>query len=329
MAKQRYEEKWIDEIFDEIFYDGRLRVHNVHINQSENTSTSPIQPPTLQALDSSWPNDDTISPNDAPYRIHTDTWTIDGIKWTQTSEGQWKPTDVAPGPEPPPTDLVYHFENLGYPIDDMGASDTTINATRKPIDTRTKVSFQTQMDSGANTSATNDINRLRDVIWIKPFNVGSANSSPHTSMKMLAIGRLPLYDTHNKERIDVACYYSPQIDGTIISPQAICKEFNNRFSGWIKFCKLDTRMGHIYFSPRDGKRPLRLGIYEQADLWYHDFNDEPTTSTVRRQKRINKLNSAAEWELWHQRLGHSSPRVMAQMHKHALGIPNLKHRSLH
>ena len=274
-----------------------MRVNNVHINQPERLPpTLPTRPPTLQALDSCWPNDDTISSDGAPYRIDTDTWTIDGIKWTQTADGQWKPTDVTPGPEPPPTDLVSHFENLGYPINDMGAFDANINATRKPLDTRSKVSFQTQMDSGANTSATNDINRLRDVIWVKPFSVGSANSSPETRMKMLTIGRLPLHDPHTRERINVACHYSPQIDGTIISPQAICKEFNNRFLGWIKFCEIDTRMGHIYFSPRDGKRALKLGIYEQSDLWYHDFNDEPSTTTTQRRSRINKLNSAAEWE---------------------------------
>jgi hypothetical protein len=39
---------------------------------------------------------------------------------------------------------------------------------------------------------------------------------------------------------------------------------------------------------------------------------------------INALNADGTYELWHQRLNHSSPEVMYEMQKRAIGIPKLK-----
>ena len=138
-----------------------------------------------------------------------------------------------------------------------------------------------QSDSGANASATDNLSLLEDVTWIKPMRVGTASSTQQGGITMQAIGRLPI-QSPNGEVLKIACYYSPDVEGTIISPQAIAMEYKDRFFGWIHFCNTDSKTGYIRLCNRNQAHPFSFGIWSENNLWFQTIgvseNKNPITA---------------------------------------------------
>ena len=107
-----------------------------------------------------------------------------------------------------------------------------------------------QSDSGANTSATDNLGLLHDVIFIELININSA-SKEAKPMVMTAVGRLKLRTSTIGQPFSPLCFYSPDVDGTIISPDAIAREFKNTFSGFSKVCNIHSNQGLLFFNAKD------------------------------------------------------------------------------
>ena len=101
---------------------------------------------------------------------------------------------------------------------------------------------------------------------------------------------------------------------------------------------MNTSLGEIGVSPlklhslssgskvKEGKRKLQRIEDKQLE----------TTETVRKkiakvldvqESKLTSFNKAAEYEVWHQRLGHCSNDILLTMHQHARGIPKLTGRN--
>ena len=186
-----------------------------------------------------------------------------------------------------------------------------------------------QSDTGANACATNNLHALTDIVYINPISINSAHKSAPMSMK--AVGRMKLLSL-NGETIAPLCYYSPDIDGTIISPTAIVQEYRSKFKGFQKICDCEKNKGYLQFDAKnDSNNSLVLPLIGKNNLWYHETmttQQEPARQDSHiHQMSINKLSNAASYEIWHQRLCHPGKNVMQSIHKHSIGIPPLKGNS--
>ena len=129
--------------------------------------------------------------------------------------------------------------------------------------------------------------------------------------------------------INVLCYYAPNADGTLISPNAICAQYQHMFYGYHIYADEGRSRRDCIFGGREGIDDLVMTTYKSNNLWWHTpdshllcrpfGNDE----TVNDDLSANKLSSAATWKLWHQRLGHCGRRTMEIMHNHVIGVPKL------
>ena len=87
-----------------------------------------------------------------------------------------------------------------------------------------------QSDLGVNTNATNKLHILHDVVYIDPVSMNSATDKA-PPMQMKAVGNLHL-KAINGEILKFTCYYSPDVTGKIISPDAIAQQHKHRFKGF-------------------------------------------------------------------------------------------------
>ena len=280
------------------------------------------------------------------YDINSMTWTKnahgkwqEGATWVKHDDGNYTKLRRLKTMTQPHNneDIEMTFKRLGVTIDSMPTltHDMYIN-NMDHKNNMCKVNVETgQSDSGANASATNNLALLDDITWIKPMAVGTASSNDNSIITMQAVGRLPI-TSPTGETLKIACYYSPDIDGTIVSPQAIAMEHKHRFFGWMHYCNTDSDTGYVRFCNRQGRQSFSIGIWCTNNLWYHDVgtihkNDNDNKSivntTAENIKSIKRLNKAAEYELWHQRLGHCSNETLLIMHQHAKGIPTMTGRN--
>lgn len=145
-------------------------------------------------------------------------------------------------------------------------------------------------------------------------------------MKMVAIGNIHL-KTISGEILKIASYYSPDISGTIVSPDAIARQYKDRFQGFRKICDCHNNKGYLILDARSNQHQaasFRLESYNH--LWYHVEGAIPNT-TITTKHQIHSMSQAASYELWHQRLCHPGTNVMQNVHKHTKGIPRLKGNS--
>ena len=139
--------------------------------------------------------------------------------WVQNDDYQWIPPD----PDPPPTNresilqCINRLHKQFQPNSDVMIEREqqqqiieTIKSTS--TSTSTKIQLLLQLHTGANTSATNNISLLEDIVYIRPVNINSATIN--APMRMLAVGRITL-STTSGDVLKPICYYSPDIDGTI------------------------------------------------------------------------------------------------------------------
>ena len=134
-----------------------------------------------------------------------------------------------------------------------------------------------------------------------------------------AKGILKIKDV-NGMTLRVTCYYSKDVDGTIVSPTAIVRQHSLKFSSFIQYSNCDDNTGNIKLLGRQGFQDFQMTLLCQNDLWYH----EPPSQTTDEKATINKISTAATYELWHQRTGHASSHALQVLHQHAKGVPKLK-----
>ena len=117
----------------------------------------------------------------------------DGYDWQYSDDIQWIP------PDPSIHTLQRHLHDITsalltqiYPefkptINHTSPTNINNNSTSTP----NKIFINMQSDSGANTSATDNLGLLHDVVFIDPININST-SKDAKPMVMTAVGRLKL-----------------------------------------------------------------------------------------------------------------------------------------
>ena len=253
-------------------------------------------------------------------------WTVDPV------DGKWNIPDTIP--EPLPSADVFSYDDAArlsdLTIQKVDASPSvfaTLPPRASPV--------QYQSDTGANASCTNDLSLLHDIQWIAPITCSTANVG--ADLQITALGRM--YVTCGKVFLPIIMYYSVNAPGTIISPNAICRQFHQSFTGYQKRVNFDHQFGDILFTAREGLEDVILQIKCCNDLWYHSdlciiqdkdgidpiASDCPSDlSPPHLEPRINFLSDAAKFELWHQRLGHIGKSKLELTHKHCDGVPKLR-----
>ena len=216
-------------------------------------------------------------------------------------------------------DVDYQQDNDGQDKDNPSSTPTV-----KSIEQQQRTTELDQSDSGANRIVTNNLQCLRNPRKINPIPMGSANTNESADIICTYIGELPIH-SNNGEILYPTAYYCENVDGTIISPTTITTQFKDRFSGWLQHSNIDDNKGTLTFISRTGDNFICPTICEN-DLWFHVINsstntpsNEPTTKPT-----INKIGSAATYELWHQRTAHAGTSTLEILHKHVDGVPKLR-----
>ena len=212
----------------------------------------------------------------------------------------WKP--------PPPVD-----PNISF----VPPSTTSLSTLHKV--------HEAQTDSGANRIVVDDLNLLTKIITITPTPMGGCNKNDPAAIVCTHLGYLQLHST-NDTTIQVKAYYSPQVDGTIISPTNIITQLAQDFVGWIQVSNKDTMMGKITLLGRDNHENLDFTTFCKNDLWYHTID---SIGPKRNEAKLNRMSRATQYELWHQRCGHAGSSTMEKLHNHVIGMPRLKGNSLY
>ena len=216
----------------------------------------------------------------------TNAVTFDGIHWTRQSDGKWIPP-------------VYR-DTATYTVKKC----TAINA---------------QSDSGANRIVTDCFDLLEDTIMIDPVPMGGCNKNDDIAITCTAMGKLPLKSTNGTILLATA-YYSAEVDGTIISPTTLVQQNKDKYSGWMQHADCQNQRGYITLIGNNG-HDMTFDTISRNDLWFHTSDSiGPTHSRA----TVNRLNSAAQYELWHQRTAHAGTNVLAELHKHVNGVPLLR-----
>ena len=115
----------------------------------------------------------------------------------------------------------------------------------------------------------------------------------------------------------VPVYYYKEPDGTIISPNNVQQFYKSIYHGFHLFCDYDNITGQLKFYNRDGINHATFKEYSQDNLWYHVMIDmkNQTSEDTCIHPTMSRLNSAAKYELWHQRLLHPGTTCMSHIHK--------------
>ena len=341
------ENLWINTVFQDVLsYDCPfipnviMGEHDEHKYPFEQENSQNLSQATSYKVINSFKLDEKYEDRDNPSLSCDDDqfdghkWKFDGHKWIPPDNRKEATYNMINDKQIHMIEYIHSIQKY-YPITHnhehiQEQNDTVIRAINNSNRSSTshKALILQQSDTGANACATNDLQALYDVVYIKPININSAHKS--ASMSMVAVGRIRLQTTTD-DYITPLCYYSPDIDGTIISPTAIVQEFRSKFKGFQKVCDCNTNKGYLCFNTNDpnASEPI-LPLFSQNNLWYHQTNNECSTINTQPSSepiQINKLSKAASYELWHQRLCHPGKNIMESIHNHALGVPKLKGNS--
>ena len=123
----------------------------------------------------------------------------------------------------------------------------------------------------------------------------------------------------------IPCYYAPEADGTIVSPTDISLSHKKQYSGYTYQCDLDHMKGSVKFIHRNGLDHAYFDMIMENGLWYaYEIYNGHNISQKRSYEVVRRLSKAAEYELWHQRLGHPGQKVMEMIHKKVHGVPKIR-----
>ena len=187
--------------------------------------------------------------------------------------------------------------------------------------------FRMLIDLGANRSATCHKNMLQDYKPIKKKAIAGPNKN-EGDIIVEGIGYYPWY-TPCHQKLLIRCYYSPDLNETIVSPTDVILTQNIKYQGFTIHTNVITGKGNIKFINIDGVCHAEYSIEMHNRLWYYIDNaqtqhDISTQSKNRTKAIINRLTKIAEHELWHQRLIHPGKTIMEDIHNHVKGVPKLK-----
>lgn len=212
--------------------------------------------------------------------------------------------------DPPWLDLDYlpydESKDSGFMMDDI------LQVNQSSIQSHSG----TQCDPGANANITNGVNMdLSNLRRIRPIDVGQIGEDKVT-ISHIANMVLPTSDRN----LILDTFYDDKVSGTVISPNAICRQFN--FIGYTMWTNMRQGTGSLIFDT--GEEPLVCELVRDNDLWF--FQDDPAvpSSCARSKPQINRLSMAQSYELWHQRLAHVGSKTLRDLHRHAKGVPKLK-----
>ena len=174
-----------------------------------------------------------------------------------------------------------------------------------------------QSDSGANRIVTDNITSLHNIEFIEPYPMGGCNKD-EIAITCTAKGLLPI-PTTDGDQLNLEAYYSKDVDGTIISPTTIVRQYSHRFTSFTQHSDCDNNIGSITFHSKDSSNDKTVQLKCKNDLWYHE---NPLTNN--NKACVKRISAAATYELWHQRTGHAGATVLQNLHKHAIGVPKLR-----
>ena len=358
--RMKQEQLWLKNVFSHFSVNDKPHINKLHCDGFETKFSAlfPSESPAFTCQHQVIHSLNDISHSntfdkDNPAHTHH----YDGYDWKYSDDMQWIPPDHSlhtlqlQSHEITSALLTQVYPEFKPTINHTSPTNINNNSTSTP----NKIFIKMQSDSGANTSATDNLGLLHDVVFIDPININSA-SKDAKPMVMTAVGRLKLRTSTIGQTFSPLCFYSPDVDGTIISPDAIAREFKDTFSGFSKVCNTHSNQGLLFFDAKDNPDdtvvlPLRsFG----NNLWYHDATMDGTLPYIMNTKSsvpnsttysqsssspylqpsssqhkpcINKLSHAAEHELWHQRLAHPGTNAMNTIHHHAINVPKLRGNS--
>ena len=313
---------WLDSVFNTPNNDC-FELNNFYYDKHEHTN--PILNDTVPA--SQFKVIHSVTVNAAEYEDPDNPFPE--LSWSSKNNEYWSPPEPAPN-IPESCHDSFHFINDYYPDLDLHPEDNdeSIRIIKATSTQSFNVTIAKQSDSGANTCATNNIHLLCDVKYIKPVDIKSATKNA-TPMKMMAVGTIPIRTTTGEIR--PTCFYSPDVDGIIVSPDAIARKFSDRFKGFTKMCDCTSNRGYLSLDSISSNQDNSLiPLISYNNLWYHEDSQclrsqiKPTHPTM--QPTINSMSNAASFELWHQRLGHPGRNIMDNIHKHS-NVPQLRGNS--
>ena len=179
-------------------------------------------------------------------------------------------------------------------------------------------------DSGANRSVTNNIDILRDVQSIKPYELKGANESSGY-LQCTKKGMLDLV-CDDGAILSTVVYYTQDIQGTIISPTDLIMNNAEHFDVWEKHCDVKRGTGTLMFISRSGFPPASLSLTMINGLWFsqHTITSAPSSCKSDKHGVVRTLTAEATYQLWHQRLAHPGQKVLEYLHHCVNGVPDLK-----
>lgn len=182
------------------------------------------------------------------------------------------------------------------------------------------------VDGGANRSVTNNIHCLTGYRDIKKYPLNGV-SGDGPAVYCTGVGYLP-WKADSNATVYIKCYYSKDAAETIVSPTDVVINHLTDIHAWGQHCNIDTGKGWLKLYYRDGSSPITYNLYNKNNLWYHLGQgctiDDLTYTINNTTPTVCRLNSHAQYELQHQRLGHPGTRVMSIAHLHIDDLPHLK-----
>lgn len=323
------EELWVEDVlhYIDIANDGFVSKLNynpdTNINYKNHTPITNIMKPHLDKIQKFvWLNEkpDQYVYNHPSITLTNDqrkqnVWRFEGIGWTKNNDGKWTG--------------IEHKNSCTFETNTDGPN---IYFNSKPTNMQTgivqKVVFPVayQSDSGANRNVTNRKSLLLNYKPLNSYTVSSINANDDGGIKCIGEGDM-IIRTDDNRIIMIHALYTPESSGTIISPNAIVRQYKHVYSGWIVETNCEERYGTLRLLCKNGIQSDNFQLYENNDLWYHNmFHTEHNTldDFKRNNVRVNNLSDAASFELWHQRLAHPGESVMNTIHKHVQGVPKLR-----
>ena len=181
------------------------------------------------------------------------------------------------------------------------------------------VMMMRRLDSGANRSITPHRKLLHDIKRIAPMSIDGVGGT----VSVDEVGYLKL-TCHDDTYIWVKTYFCHEVDETIVSPTDITLSKQNQFVAWEKYCHVVDGKGRLTFYTSSGLGQATIPMVMRNGLWYTTQQVDQLHHTPNSVlPTIRKMSARAEYELWHQRLGHAGERAMTEIHKCVDGIPNL------
>ena len=224
-------------------------------------------------------------------------------------------------------DNALHIYNMATTFEDKIFTQKFKLDKRSPIH-----AFRMLMDLGANRSATCFKELLEDYQEIPHKTIGGANKETG-DITVEGFGYIPWY-TPTNQKLLIKCYYSPDLIETIVSPTDVVLTQKAKYRGFTIHSDIIIKKGYIKYLNIDGICHAQYPIEMHNGLWYFvdtGLTDKEARLRTKRSAHaiINKLSTAATYELWHQRLGHPGQTTMKEIHHYVQGIPQLKGNAFH